>query len=100
MPNRLKQAVLMIYRSANGRDGWAPVPPAEVPEWLKDLEVMGKLVDGQECMDAAEGETGSYWYRAVRARDALAVASPMADAERIEAAHAKRARRAARRVLH
>jgi len=61
----MKQAVLVIYRSANGRDGWQPVMQHDVPEWVKEPSIMGRLVAGEQCMDVAEGDAGSYWYRAV-----------------------------------
>lgn len=61
----MKQAHLVIYRSANGRDNWQPIPAAEVPEFVKDQDTMGRLIAGEECMDAGEGLRGSSWYRAV-----------------------------------
>lgn len=91
---RYKKAVVIIYRSANGRDGWEPVKPEDVPPWVTHPDNMAKLVDGLECMDTAEGEKGGYWYRGVLPPDELA---------RIDAANAKRARRAernAKRVIH
>ena len=62
----MKQARLVIYRSANGRDNWQPIPATDVPEFVKDPVTMGRLVAGQQCMDAGEGSRGSAWYRAVR----------------------------------
>ena len=61
-----KRAVLVIYKSANGRDGWCPVFPADVPEWLKAPEIVGRLVAGEQCCDVAQGPAGSDWYRAER----------------------------------
>lgn len=60
----MTEANLIIYCSINGRDVWAPVLPAEVPEWVKDPDIMGRLVAGEMCSDVAEGVTGSLWYRA------------------------------------
>lgn len=63
-----KQAHLVIFASVNGRDGWHPLAPAEVPAWVKDPETMGRLVAGEMCMDTAQGDQGSSWYRAERAQ--------------------------------
>lgn len=60
----MKQARLVIYRSANGRDNWEPVAADAVPEFVKDPVTMGRLVAGEQCMDAGEGTRGSAWYRA------------------------------------
>ena len=60
------QAKLVIYKSPNGRDHWEPVMQADVPSWVRATEVMGRLVAGEACMDAAEGDSGSAWYRAER----------------------------------
>lgn len=62
-----KQAVLVVYESANGRDNWKPLQAADVPEWVRHPDIMGRLVGGEECMDAAQGDKGSKWYRASRA---------------------------------
>jgi len=59
-----KQAQLVIYQSESGRDGWKPVLPEAVPAWVKDPDVMGRLVAGEMCMDPKCGDKGSAWYRA------------------------------------
>lgn len=61
-----KQGRLVIYRSVNGRDNWQPIGEFDVPEWVKQPDVMGRLVAGEQCMDPTEGSRGSAWYRAVR----------------------------------
>ena len=63
----MKKAHCVIYRSENGRDNWEPVMFDSVPEWVKDPVVMGRLIAGEQCMDAGEGDTGSAWYKAIRA---------------------------------
>ena len=83
-------AELVILASANGRDGWRLVLPADVPEWLKGPETMGRLMRGESAMKPCEGEAGSDWYAAL----------PLDDAGRILSAIAKRERRAALRVAH
>ena len=60
----MAEALLVIMRSANGRDGWTPVAPADVPAWVKEGGNMAKLVAGEMCMKADEGMKGSDWYRA------------------------------------
>ena len=64
-----KQALMTIYRSPNGRDQWAPVEQKDVPEWVKNPDVMGRLVSG----DIAQNTGGIIlpdedreWYRAER----------------------------------
>lgn len=72
MSSDVKQTLAVVYESDNGRDGWRPVKPEDVPAWVKDPKVMAHLLDGQEAMDCGEGTTGSKWYRAMpyRADDA------------------------------
>lgn len=62
----MNQARLVIFRSANGRDDWQPIAASDVPAFVKDPVTMGRLVAGESCMDAAEGRSGSAWYRALR----------------------------------
>lgn len=62
----MKQIALVIYHSSNGRDNWTPVMFDSVPEWVKEPEVMGRLVAGEQCMDAKQGDRGSDWYMAKR----------------------------------
>ena len=59
-----KRAVFVIYESPNGHGDWIPVLPENVPEWLKDADVMGQLAAGQMACDTAVGDKGSNWYRA------------------------------------
>jgi len=61
-----KQAVLVVFESPNGRDNWVPITASECPEWVKHPDIIGKLVAGQQCMDAAQGDKGSKWYKASR----------------------------------
>lgn len=62
----MTQGVLIIYASPNGRDEWQPVLPADVPEFVKDPDTLGRLVAGEMCCDA---ETQSLWYRAEQVKD-------------------------------
>lgn len=65
----LKQEALVIFTSATGRPPWHPLKEEEVPAWVKAPDVMGKMVAGEDCMDVAQGDKGSNWYRAVRVSD-------------------------------
>lgn len=67
---------IVVYKSENGRDGWQPVKQELVPEWVKQPEVMSRLIQGEECMDCAEGTAGSAWYRAARVSDLEMFISP------------------------
>lgn len=60
----IKQAYLVIHCSVNGRDGWHPVKDDELPAWVKEPDVMCRLVRGECAMKCDEGEVGSMWYRA------------------------------------
>lgn len=86
----MNQVNLMIFASDNGRDNWALVKPADVPAWVKAPDNIGRMLCGNECMKADEGDKGSLWYRAIRVEDY----------ERMVAAEAKRARRMAKNRLH
>lgn len=54
--------LLIIFKSDNGRDGWKPVLPADVPEWVKDPDVIGNMVKGSACMNPDSGED---WFIAI-----------------------------------
>lgn len=60
----MTEATLIIYTSVNGRDPWHPITQDEVPEWVKNHDIMGQLVAGKMCCDSAIGDKGSNWYRA------------------------------------
>jgi len=62
----MKYAVLVIYKSANGRDGWMPVAEKDVPAWVKKPETIGRLIKGETCMKADDGTQGSDWYKTKR----------------------------------
>ena len=62
----MSQALLVIYKSPNGRGNWVPLKRHEVPEFVLREDVMGRLVNGEMCCDVAVGDSGSDWYKAVR----------------------------------
>lgn len=76
------QAHLVIYRSPNGRDGWAPVKPDEVPEWVKQPDNVARMVAGEMCMKADEGDKGSDWYIGIRVEELQAMAKAQEKRER------------------
>ena len=64
----------IVYRAEHPDGPWEPVKPEDVPEWVKEQEVLGRLLQGMMAMDK-EGEIftgsnnepfeyGSEWYRA------------------------------------
>lgn len=59
------QIELVIFTSTTGRAPWHPIRADEVPAFVKDPDVMARLASGEECMDCAQGSTGSNWYRAL-----------------------------------
>ncbi len=65
-----KRLRLVIFKSPNGRDNWAPVEPVLVPPFVMHPDNMGRLVNGEMCMDVAAGPTGSDWYRAEKVKKA------------------------------
>lgn len=84
----MMQAKLIIYTSPNGRDGWLPIDPHKVPEWLKRPDIVGRLVAGEMCMDP-KSSTGTDWFMAKRA---------ITQAEKT--AQERRERRQAKRMTH
>lgn len=84
-----KKAHFTFYASENGRDGWKLVPPAEVPAWVLDPDILGNLANGNMAMDAANG---SLWFRA----DVKLAAQ---DQARLDAAKRARDEREARKLL-
>jgi len=59
----VKQDTLIIYTSENGRDGWTPVLPAYVPDWLSARDRMSRLVAGEMVSDPRSA-IPHIWYRA------------------------------------
>lgn len=84
-----EQGRFVIFTSPNGRDGWMPVKPDAVPEWVKDPDNMARLVEGDACMDPTS-ESGENWFMAM----------PEGDVASIVAAHLKREKRKAKKALH
>lgn len=58
---RKKQmANLVIYRSLTGEAPWTPVMREEVPDKVKEPDVIGNLLNGEMCK--VDGD--KHWYRA------------------------------------
>lgn len=92
----MSQANLIIFESPNGRDNWKPLPPDQVPEWVKNPDILGQLVAGEICMDAAIGDKGSPWYRAEMAPTEQQIEKSF---DAIKAAEEKRVRKCAKRLM-
>jgi len=88
----ISEGMFVIFRSENGRDGWKPVKPEDVPDWVKDPDNMAHMVDGEACMDPTQ-DSGTDWFMALPL-------PPQADIDAWAAAQAKRKRRAAKAVRH
>ena len=64
----MPEARLVILRSPNGEDGWETVNPKDVPDWLQDPAVMGRLVDGEMAqgpVNVVLPDELRPWYKAV-----------------------------------
>ena len=59
----MKQANLVILCSEDGKI-WHPLKPDEVPAWVKEPAIVGRMVAGEMCMDPRQEPKGSPWYRA------------------------------------
>jgi hypothetical protein len=64
---RTKAATIVVYECV-GPEEWKPLKPAEVPDWLKEPEVMGEMVKGW----ILEGVDGKF-YRAKKLADSKVV---------------------------
>ena len=67
----MPDARLIILRSANGEDGWTPVKPDDVPAWLKEPDVMGRLVAGEMAQGPVNvllPDEMRPWFRAEKAQ--------------------------------
>lgn len=60
----MKAAKIIVYHSLDS-EHWTPILPADVPEWVKEPNTMGRLVKG----DMAQTNGGGGWYRAEIAED-------------------------------
>ena len=80
----MKETELIIFESPNGRDQWKPLLPKDVPEWVKDPEIISRMIDGEICMDAKIGDKGSPWYCAEQAPSESYVIQNVEDAQKAE----------------
>ena len=60
-----KTEPMIIYKSKNGRDHWKPVMPEDVPNWVIEPRILGRLVAGEICMDPQRND-GNTWWKAVK----------------------------------
>ena len=61
LKSEAKQGHLIIYVSPSYKGPWDPLKPEDVPEWIKDQDILGELVAGQMCSDPKKD---GKWYRA------------------------------------
>lgn len=57
----MPEALLIILRSENGRDGWTAIKNEDVPDWVKDPENIRRMVEGEMCCRPETGDES--WYR-------------------------------------
>lgn len=90
-----KSAVCIIYKSPDGENNWTPVKPEDVPGWIKEPDVMARLVKGEMARNDRSAllvpEDARPWYRAH-------VVTPATEVDRIMAAEVKRKRKNAKRI--
>ena len=57
---------MVIESSLTGEDDsiWTPVMPEDLPEWVKNPEVIGKIRNGEKV--SMNPDKGTVWYRGVR----------------------------------
>lgn len=60
----MKAGKIVVYHSLD-TEHWTPILPNDVPDWVKEPETMGRLVQG----DMAQSNGGG-WYRAEKIEDA------------------------------
>lgn len=67
--NHLSLAQIVVYSSDDG-ENWDLVKPEDVPNWVKDPDVMGWLVKGNMCRNDVpnwvKDPEARKWYRAER----------------------------------
>lgn len=90
MEPKTQEGVLVIYKSANGVDGWEPVKAVDVPKWLVESpEILGRAVDGEACRNDDPGllmpVEARPWYiakRVISEQEMSVVAAAQAKRER------------------
>lgn len=56
------EAMAIVFVSTDDGKTWTPCKPDQVPDWVKEPDVMANLLHG-EC---AQQKNGLAWYRAER----------------------------------
>jgi hypothetical protein len=54
---------IVVQSSVDGEEPWLNLMPEDVPEWVKDPEVMGGMMGGNRV--SRDPKKGSMWYRAI-----------------------------------
>jgi hypothetical protein len=78
----LKQVMAVVLASEDGESGWTPLRPEEVPAWVRNEDVMGRLLYGEIAQDSTLED--KRWFRAERLPNKAQ--APANDAEGAKAA--------------
>lgn len=55
--------ILVFFASPNGIDNWKPVERDLIPEWLRDPDIVDRLMAGEQVVNTAE--KAPMYYRTV-----------------------------------
>lgn len=56
---KIAYASAIVYVSPDGHGKWTPLMSDDVPDWVKDPDVMARMLAGEDC------SIGGPWYLAV-----------------------------------
>jgi hypothetical protein len=78
---------LVVYTSPDGKTNWTKLKPQDVPDWLKDPDTLGSILEGNLAHKRAEGviegsaEDIEPWYSVVEIDSTGQVSAPAANAD-------------------
>lgn len=52
--------ILVFFESATGVDGWNPIERENIPDWLRDSDVIERLIAGEKAINPAD-KTPKYY---------------------------------------
>lgn len=93
LPAGMKMDLIVVFRSPDGEKDWQIIAPAEVPEFVKDPDTMGRLMAGDIVRNV---DVSQWWYRAEKMLSEKEVRRVFGNAKR----HAKIEARKLRRRAH
>jgi hypothetical protein len=71
-----QEHVLVFFQSPDGREGWKPVERDNIPDWLRDDDIIQRLIDGEMANNATQNS--GFWRVTVVHREPVApLALPM-----------------------